>query len=156
MDVLINKTGQTVSIDKGALPQVSNDFIFAYGLRQILNDCHSSIVAKTWDEEKDGNFSEAVMAAVADKIAALATGDITTRRAAGEPVDPVARRVLRIARERIKSALKAQKGLTIKAYGEEAYDELVSKYIDKNAEALEKQAKAELKKEAETVVDLDL
>lgn len=93
--VSIKKLEQSVDVDFEALPDVSRNFIINYGLKQVLNDAHSSCVWKAKDgslpyvEESDGDTSKAsnswkaaVLAAVQVKIAALESGDISTRKAA--------------------------------------------------------------------------
>lgn len=153
MQITINKTGNI--IETGDFPQNSRDFIFNYGIRQILNDCHSSI--KRVDFNTQEEFAEAVNAAVTAKLKALESGDLTIRRASAEPVDPVERVALRMARDAVKSALKA-KGLTVKKIGEEKFQELAAAHLDKNGEAIRKLAKAEVKRQSDAAaaVDIDL
>jgi hypothetical protein len=158
--IIINKTGRSVDINESDIPTNAKEFIFNYGLRQMLNDCHSSLVAKDWDTEKDGDYATAVNKVVDAKIAQILAGDLTTRRGSSEPIDPVERMALRIAREAVKNALKSKKGLSIKAYeaanGEGSYDTLVEKHLEKNNEQIVKEAKIQLKKLAEHVVEVDL
>jgi len=151
----INKTGLTVRVKE--LPQVSMDFIFNYGIRQILNDCHSSIQAK--DFETDDAFRAAVMEKVEAKIAALESGDITTRSASGKAtLSPEDKLVLRDAKLAIDKALKL-KGVKKAALGDGKYEELVKSYIAKHEESLRKAAKAELKRvaalELVNITDID-
>lgn len=153
MQITINKTG--LVLETGDFPANSKDFIFNYGLRQILNDCHSSIQAK--DFETTEAWHEAVNAAVQAKLSALESGDLTIRRTSSEPVDPVERVALRMAREAVKSALKAN-GLTVKKIGQEKFDELAAGHLDKNGDAIRKLAKAEVKRQADaaSAVEIDL
>lgn len=155
--VQIAKTGQSVEVDFKALPANSQEFIINYGLRQMLNDCHSALTVKGWEGTQEA-FNEAVMKAVSDKLAAIASGDLSIRKAGkAEPVDPVERLALRMARELIKDALAAKK-LTIKKIGEEKFESLVEAKMEKDGEALRKEAKAQLKRKADlqAAEDIDL
>lgn len=154
MQITINKTASIVEVDYDNLPDNSKAFILNYGIRQILNDCHSSIIRK--DFETNEAFAKAVSDAVSAKITALAAGDLTIRRGgSSQPADPVEREALAIARAEIKSAAKA-KGLSLKVLGEEKFAELVKANLAKNGERITKQAKANLKKAAEApTVNLD-
>ncbi len=160
MEITINKTQRIVTIDEGTLPQITRDFVFSYGIRQILNDCHSSLVAKDWNEKENGDYNTAVNKAVDEKLAKLVAGDIVSRSGSSEPIDPVQRLILRIAREEVKTALKVKKGLTIKAFnavqGEDGYDNLVASHIAKASERLTKEAKRQLSEVTKHEVELDI
>ena len=151
-NVTIAKTGQAVEVDFAALPANSQEFVINYGLRQILNDCHSSVTRAGWEGTSE-EFAEAIMSAVNAKLSALSTGDLTTRRGSGQPADPVEREALKIAREELTAAVKA-KGKRIKQI--ENFDELVKAHADKNEERLMKEARARIKASATKAEAVDL
>lgn len=161
--ITINKTGTT--LETGDFPQVSRDFIFNYGLRQILNDCHASIQRKDFvvgPEGEDGCYPDektaqaAYVAAVDDrvkaKLAALESGDLSTRRASG-PVDPVARETLVIAKEEIRLALQ-RKGIKLKAA--KNLDEIIAAHVEAQIERLTKEAKTRIAARAKKAEAVDL
>ena len=159
--ITINKTGTT--LETGDFPQVSRDFIFNYGLRQILNDCHASIQRKDFVVgDKDGEYADdaaaqaayvqAVNARVKAKLAALESGDLSTRRASG-PVDPVARETLVIAKEEIRLALQ-RKGIKLKAV--KNLDELIAAHVEAQIERLTKEAKTRIAARAKKAEAVDL
>lgn len=148
----IGKTGKAQEVDFGAMNEDVRDYVIAYGLKQILNDCHASIQRKDYDEQ--GEFILAVEEAVNDKLAALASGKISIRTgAARESIDPVQKLVNRMAREIVLGAIKA-KGLKAKDISKESMDKLIADYATANHDALTKEAKAQLKKAEGLAVDL--
>lgn len=151
MQITINKTGTIV--ETGDFPTNSREFIFNYGIRQILNDCHSSI--KRADFETDEQFAEAVNGAVNAKLKALESGDLTIRRASSEPVDPVERVALRMSKEAIRGALK-KAGITVKKIGEEKFTELAKAHLEKNGDSIRKLAKAEVKRQSDAAASVEI
>lgn len=148
----IGKIGQTREVDFNALPEASRNFIIGYGLQQVLNDCHASVQRK--DFESDDAWHKAVAERVDTKLAALAEGKITIRTGGTrEPVDPVQKIVHQQAKAIITAAIKA-KGVKVKDLGEGVFDKLLADYIDANREALEREAKAQIKKAAAIEVNL--
>lgn len=136
--IIINKTGVVVEVAE--LPKVASDFVFNYGLKQILNDCHSSI--KRADFKTEEEFVSTVMEAVNRKIAALVAGNISVR-VAKEALAPIDKIIQRMAQAAIRAALKA-KGVAVKQIGEEKFAELVENYSTKHAAKLRAEAQAEL------------
>ena len=151
--IIINKTGESVAVGFDGLPEVSKAFVINYGLRRILNDYHSSVQAKDYPELAD--FHKAVMEAVRGKLAALESGQLTTRRASAEPVDPIGKIAYRMAKETVAKALRT-KGLTVAKIGKEKAEELAQNYLDKNLETLTKLAKAEFKRVNDAAIEVDL
>jgi hypothetical protein len=151
MQILINKTQTMVEIAEAELPQASKDFIFNYGLRQILNDCHSSIKRADFSDEK--SFSEAVMEAVDAKLGAILSGDLHTRRASGESLDPVVRETVAIAKEELAILLK-NKGLSKAKVSN--YDEVLQSYVEKHVERLTKEAKTRIAAKAKKAAEVNL
>lgn len=160
MDILIGKTQSVVEVKLDSMANVSKDFIFAYGLRQILNDCHASVQRK--DFETQEAFVEAVEARVKAKLEALYSGDISTRTASGKPaLSPLEAMMEKIAKEIVIPALRAK----IKFLGGKFGDitdtqkaKILQEYMEKNRETLEKEAAKRLKaqKAQADTVELDL
>ena len=148
--IKINKTG--LLLETSDFPQEAKDFIFDYGLRQILNDCHSSI--KRADFETEEAFAAEVNATVTAKLKALEEGKFTVRSGGTrEPVDPVAKIVFRSAKDVVTAAIKS-KGVKVKDLAEGVMDKLIADYIEANREQLTKEAKAQLKKAEAIEVNL--
>jgi hypothetical protein len=149
--IMINKTGQEVSITPTELPETSKAFIFAYGLKQILNDCHSSIKQSEYGTLEE--FHAAVNEVVNNKLDAIVSGTITQRTSGNRIVsNPIEKIVLRLAREAIKAALKRAG----KTASKEVFDSLVGKYIIQSGDKLAKQAQAELKRAADFSNEIDI
>jgi len=150
--ITINKTQEVIDVKFSELPEVTQEFIVSYGLRQILNDCHSSVQKK--DFEDNDEFIQAVTNKVESKLGALLSGDITTRKAGVRmPTDPLQAMILTIARDEIKTAMKA-KGLTIKAIGNEQYNTLVEGHKTGNLERITTEAQARINNVRQVEVDL--
>ena len=151
-NITIAKTGQSIEIDFAALPANSQDFIINYGLRQILNDCHSSLTIKGWEGDK-ADFDKAVMEAVEEKFGAIMSGDLTIR-GTGEPriVDPVEKEVRAIARAEIETKLQGA-NLSARKIGKEKMAELLAAHIEKSGDRLRKDAKAAIKRREAIDVD---
>lgn len=151
MQVVINKTQETKTIDMAAMPEVSKEFIFNYGLRQILNDCHSSVQRK--DFKTDDEFIAAVTAAVDKKLAGIMAGELTSRRAGSEPIDPVERETLRLIKDAIKAQITKQ-GKKAKEFDIPALAQTLLE--SSKAEPFRKQAKKNLAERAALSGELDI
>ena len=75
-NILIKKVQETVEVDFDNLPEISKQYLIEYGLKQRLNDCHSSLTLK------DGAKAEDIMQAVHDCLAGLQAGTIRKMREA--------------------------------------------------------------------------
>ena len=159
--ITINKTGTT--LETGDFPQVSRDFIFNYGLRQILNDCHASIQRKDFvvgddedqyadDDEAHKAFVAAVNARVEAKLAALKSGDLSTRRGSGA-VDPLTREMLAIAKDEVKLALQ-RKGIKLKDV--ENLADIVAAHMEAQSDRMTKEAKTRIAARSKKAVAVDL
>lgn len=151
-NITIGKTQKIIAVETGKFNETTQAFIFAYGLKQLLNDCHSAV--KRADFETNEEFTLAVNEAVETKLQALIEGKVSIRSGSSrEPVDPIEKLVFRQAKDIISNAIKA-KGIKIKDVAPEKLAELIAGYIEKNREALVKEAKAQLKKAEAITVDL--
>jgi hypothetical protein len=79
------------------------DHVFSYGLRQILND---AIADKTDDEGNDLGV-EALVAKATKRLDTLYSGELRSRTAEREPIDPVEAVMHREARRKITTMAKA-------------------------------------------------
>lgn len=109
--VLIAKT-HTLEVDTEALTPAVREYIFNYGLKQVLNDAGSA--GKTPDEK---------LGMAQKKLDALMRGEVARAR---EAVDEIGAEARRIARKRIGDALRA-KGQKLKDVEAKAMDDAVAK-----------------------------
>lgn len=135
-----SKTGQhKVNIDFGALPPESQTFIVRYGLKQYLADGMAG--ATTEAEAAEG---------VNQRVAKLLAADFTRTRGESGPTDDEATLAKQIAREEIRTALKA-KGVKLP---KERVGELVDALFTRDETRLRKEAAkriADRKKAAEAL-----
>ena len=134
----IGKAGE-MTINLGEMPETSLQYIFAYGLKQVLADAHSA--AKTPEEAR---------ALSQKKLEALMRGEF--RASSGRTSDPVLAEAKRLARAALEAALKAkgQKLANVeKAAVADAVSKLVPRYMD------EARAIVEKAKEASAGLDLE-
>jgi hypothetical protein len=92
-DVTIAKV-HTLAVDPSKFNADVLEYIFAYGLKQVLNDAGSA--GKDADQKRD-------MALV--KLDALYNGELRKARESGEPADPVGKEAYRIAGEMVARLL---------------------------------------------------
>lgn len=109
--VLIAKT-HTLEVDTEALTPAVREYIFNYGLKQVLNDAGSA--GKTPDEK---------LGMAQKKLDAMLRGEVARAR---EAVDEIGAEARRIARKRIGDALRA-KGSKLKDVEAKAMDDAVAK-----------------------------
>src|SRR6266567_5478518 len=81
-------------VDTVKFTDAIRDHVWAYGLRQILND---AIADKTDDDDRPLSAEELV-AKAQKRLDTLYSGEIRTR-AAAEPADPTAAQLVRIVRD---------------------------------------------------------
>lgn len=107
MKVAIGRDGLygTIDVTDAVFPPHVTEHIWAYGLRQILNDAVSD------KNDKDGNrlTDKAILAKAQAKYAQLLRGELRARNAA-EPADPVMAEAFKLAKKRLEEAFRA-KGL---------------------------------------------
>lgn len=144
INVHIKKCGKSVEVEWDSLPENVQEFIKDYGLRQILNDCHSS------EKEPDNAF-----ALVEKKLEALKSGQIAKTR--GRTSDPF----VKWLREKVIGVVVNAKGLTQKAAREllvekcgDAPHDWVKGLYGKEAEAAMTKFKAAFDKEQKQAKEL--
>lgn len=151
INVKIGKTGDIVEVDESKFAAHVNEFVFAYGLRQILNDCHSSLTSKVKNEagetvDNPDYTPDNIMALVAKKLDSLYAGEIRAQRGEGGSGDPVEDRAWTLARKDVVSAARAQ-GHKVKDIDKEALEKFVDDFLAKNRDDYMAKAKAQLDEE---------
>lgn len=165
MDILIGKTGATVALDESRLSDETKAFLFAYGVKQWLNDKHASVQIG-----KEGATGETVMGVVADAIEKLYTGDL--RMSAGRTNDPVAREAKAISMNEIKASVsKLSRETLVAAFAKRGWasgkdefgaskmrliKELAEAHLAKNNERIIRAARDRVAENAANVADVDL
>lgn len=95
INVTIRKCGKSIEADFAAFPERVRQFVISFGLRQLLNDCHSS--------EKDPDLAFSL---VEKKLEALRTGTVKQ----GRTTDPYTAWL----RDKLVNVLVAKRGGTKK------------------------------------------
>lgn len=120
----------TVDVEKlQAMPQVA-EYIFNYGLKQMLNDVHAG--------EKEAS---AKLGLSQKKLDSLYRGEVAQSRESGG--DPVAREMKAMAESDLKAKIKAL-GKQVGKIDKKVFAELVGKQVAANEEAYRKTAEAKL------------
>jgi hypothetical protein len=112
----------SIEVDTDRLPDAAKAHIFAYGLKQILNDARSGLT------NKSGAAPDAVLAAVGKKLDALYSGTVRAERSGSFVArDPVIAETFRLARAVMKLAGDNKPTAeVVKAYAD-AHPELVER-----------------------------
>lgn len=130
-----------LAIDTTRFNEAVGQYIYMYGLKQILNDAGSA--AKTPEEK---------LAMAEKKLAAMYEGTVRTAGSRAS-VDPVQAEAERMAWEVLSKALRAS-GKKIKDVTDEAKADLIGKYLAKYPETMEKAKEALAAKANVPTVDL--
>lgn len=126
-----------------AHPQVV-DYVFQYGLRQMLNDVHAGVTKKV--EPDDLKRVEQKLALAQKKLASLMAGEVAQARIGGG--DPVAREMSRMAESDLKDQLR-RIGKKLGDIDKKVWAEVVAKQVAKGEETYRKAAEAKLAIKAE-------
>jgi len=155
MEIYIPKNETTHNVDVDKLPDVSKDFIFEYGMRQLLNDCHSQIKK---DEE---GASDLVNGAVEAKLENLYNG-IIKRVRTGVSVNPIEKAFTQEVFAIIRSATKSTNAQIKEQFPSATADDLLAMYCnatgedaDKLAKKMRKDIEAKLNSAKENALTLD-
>lgn len=144
VEISLGKAG-SVTVDVAKLeanPQVV-EYIFNYGLKQMLNDVHAS--------EKDPDAKKALSL---KKLDSLYAGQVAQTRVGGGG-DPVLREMRQMAESDVKAKLKAL-GKKISDYSKETLAVAYAKQLEAGKAGYEKAAKAKLAIKADAPQDIDL
>lgn len=98
MSVTLKKISQTLTVNPSAFPDNSREHIFAYGLRQLLNDAMASHKAEDIKTDAD---KAAARADAQDRLDNLLAGTIRATREG----DPIAREAKEMAGLEVDAAL---------------------------------------------------
>lgn len=129
--VSLGKGGSiTVDISKLEASSAVVEYIFNYGLKQMLNDVHAS--------EKD---AAAKLGLAQKKLDSLYRGEVAQQRVGGG--DPVAREMRAMAEADVKTKLKAM-GKKVGDYDKEVLAKVYGKQMEANEAAYRKAAEAKL------------
>lgn len=141
--ISLGKAG-SIDVDVAALramPQVE-EYIFSYGLKQMLNDVHAG--------EKDADKKKALSQ---KKLDSLLRGEVAQARV-GRTGDPIMREMLAMAETDLKAKL-VKIGKKVKDYEKSVWAAVVQKQVDANAEAYRTAAEAKLAIKPEGVESAD-
>lgn len=144
MSTVSVKIGEAGSIDVDvtalqAMPAVSQ-YIWNYGLKQMLNDVHASVTKKV--EADDAKRAASKRALVEKKLASLMAGEIAQERV-GTSGSPVEREMYKMAEADLKAKLPAI-GKKVGDFTKEVWASVVTKQMEKGADSYRKAAEAKL------------
>lgn len=108
--VPIGKTETEREVDFDGLPENVQAYVIEYGLRQILNDAHSTVTEKAFPDPDER--AEQVEALVDAKLKAMLAGDVSIRNVTR---DPVKARMLTIALRHVQKVKTADGKVDVKA-----------------------------------------
>jgi len=142
--ISLGKGGEIeVDLDRLLNNKTVANYVFLYGIKQMLNDVHAS--------EKNADVKKGLSQ---KKLDSLYAGEVAQQRVGGG--DPVAREVRAMAIEDIKKQL-AGLGKKFKDFSKDKMEVAIAAKIEKNKDAYEKAAKAKLAiKPKDVEVDDDL
>ena len=143
MKISLGKAG-SIEVDVAklqAMPQVA-EYIFNYGLKQMLNDVHAS--------EKDPALK---MGLSQKKLDSLMRGEVAQARV-GQSGDPVLREMKVMAEADVKTKLKAL-GKSLKDYDKEVLQKVYQKQLEAQADAYRTAAEAKLAIKPEVKMNAD-
>lgn len=137
IEISLGKAGSIkVDVEKLEKSEAVIQYIFNYGLKQMLNDVHAS--------EKD---AAAKMGLVEKKLNSLYAGQVAQQRVGGG--DPVAREMAAMAQADVKAAL-AKLGKKLKDFDKESLAKAYAAQMAKNEAKYRKAAEAKLAIKADT------
>lgn len=131
INISLGKGGSiTVDVEKLEAHPAVVEYIFNYGLKQMLNDVHAG--------EKDAS---AKLGLSQKKLDSLYRGEVAQSRESGG--DPIAREMKAMAESDLKAKIKAL-GKQVGKIDKKVFAELVGKQMAANEEAYRKAAEAKL------------
>ena len=141
MNITIAKT-HVLPVDEAKFSADVRDFIWAYGLRQILNDAGS--MGKGPDEK---------LAMAQKKLDILYSGELRKAREGGA-ADPLTAEMERLARADVTKALRA-KGKSIGKIDKDALSASIAAHLAKNAKHYTALATRNIAERGAVTIDLD-
>jgi len=135
--------GGEIEVDLDKLQgEAVKDYIFMYGLKQMLNDVHAS--------EKDAAAKKGLSQ---KKLDSLYRGEVAQAR--GFTGDPVAREMKAMAQADLTAKIKAA-GKKLKDFSEENLKAALAKLLEKNEASYRKAAEAKLAIKVEKIDSADI
>jgi len=121
------------------------NYIFNYGLKQMLNDVHASITKKV---EADDETRKASKRSLAEKkLASLLAGNVAQERVGTS--DPVGKLMKEMATEAVTKAIRGA-GKKVKDFSKESFNAAVKAMLEKNGAKYRQTAEAKLAIKADT------
>lgn len=120
-------------------------YVFNYGLKQMLNDVHASVTKKV--QADDTKRQAAKLALVNKKLASLLAGNVAQERIGGG--DPVAREMLAMAKADVKAGI-AKLGKKLKDFSDESLAKAYAAQLAKHDATYREKAIAKLAIKPET------
>lgn len=140
----------SIVVDESKFVATVHDYIFNYGLKQMLNDVHAGETAKKTADDDTRKANK--LALVEKKLASLYAGEVAQAREGG---DPLQRTMRELAEKEIKAKIKAA-GKKVTDFTPEAFKAVVKKHVEAHKARFETAAKAILAvKVEEAEIDLD-
>lgn len=158
-NVKIGALNGAVEVDAGQFSPAVSAYIFEYGLKQMLNDCHASVTSAV--EPDDEKRAEAKLATVQKKLDSLYAGMVSQPRQGGT-ADPRAKLIRGFAEAELAEGVrKAGKKLAdvkkqVDDKGKSVWLAAVQRLVEKNAERYGKAADAALKARGAAQSEIDL
>lgn len=95
-----------LAVDLQRLPPHVHDYVYAYGLRQVLNDA----MAQKKDEDGNALTDDVIRAKAEKRLDNMYAGELRARGDAAEPADPVEAEAYKLAKAAFTDAYKGVKG----------------------------------------------
>lgn len=151
--IQLGKAG-SVEVDASRFTPEVRDYVFQYGLKQMLNDAHASVTALTNPDETERAAAKVAMAE--KKLTSLYAGNVAQAREGGKALDPMAKAMNEIAETHLRKAVKAQGMKLSDDRVKSQWKALVAKLIEKNKAEWTGQAQAmvEAAQVPEEIIDL--
>lgn len=147
--IRVAKAGYQQELKLSDMAQASVLELIRYGAQRWLND-------KTGGADKTPAEVDEIIKNNMEVLLSEEGWQATRKGSSKVALSPVAKIIFDLASSKIKDAIKT-KGLTLKEVGKEKIETLVEQYIDKNKEALETIAQAQIKQaQALDSISLDL
>lgn len=136
MQIEITSRGVTVTVDTGEMPEAAIEYATRYGFIQCVADAASG--AEKIAKETGVPVADVTRELMERKVDALLRGDI--RVGSARTGDPVKAEAVRIATEKVKTAVRA-KGHKVSEYNSKWYREKALEFIAKRPEITEQARK---------------
>ncbi len=157
--ISIGALNGNVEVNAAMFSPAVSAYVFEYGLKQMLNDCHASVTASV--EPDDAKRAEAKLAMVQKKLDSLYAGHTVQARTGGTS-DPRTKLIRQFAEQELQEGIKkagkkvADVKKQVDAQGNGVYLTAILRLIDKHEDRYIKAADAALKARGAASTELDL